>query len=256
MTKASNQQWIILFGGAGRQQVVLTLFNAGIDICCVIIPKRRSDALDKSITTIRKLGICIKETNKSDVEKTLHPHKGSAILSVGFPFIIPSTVLNKHDLCLNIHPTLLPKYRGPTTGPYILHRDEPYSGSTVHILDEGMDTGDVVVQSKVDLTKFDTVRSMQRRVYESEPDLIIEALAFLDAGKKPVKQNEKEASIFPHKRTPEDSRINPSKPLLNLIDEIRACDPDSYPAFFMLQGQKVCIKLWRPSRPDNEQDKL
>ena len=138
----------------------------------------------------------------------------------------------------------------------VLINGEDESGSTVHTLEEEMDRGDIVLQSKVAISKFDTVMSLQRKVYTIEPDLIGNVLKHLDAEGLTIKQDEKKASAYPKKRTPEDSEIDPSVPLYGLFDSIRACDPDNYPAFFYLDGQKVCIKLWRPDKASEENDMI
>ena len=65
-------------------------------------------------------------------------------------------------------------------------------------------------------------------------------------------QDETQATVFPGKRVPKDSEIDPTKPLIELVNAIRACDPDEYPAFFYVEGQKVCIRLWRPDRPPED----
>jgi methionyl-tRNA formyltransferase len=157
---------------------------------------------------------------------------------------------------LNIHPTLLPKYRGPTTGAYILINNESESGSTIHFLEEEADKGDIVLQSRVVLNPFDTPRSLQRKVYETEPSLIIDALHNLDLGAIPYQQDEGIATSYPKKRKPEDSKIDPTKSLLDLFNEIRACDPLDYPAYFEYLGQKVCIKLWRPEKSEEQNDEI
>jgi methionyl-tRNA formyltransferase len=117
-----------------------------------------------------------------------------------------------------------------------------------------MDRGPIVAQSRVALTRFDTLRSMQRKVYAAEPDLVLEALERLAQGEPLVEQIEAEATEYPGRRTPEDSKIDPTRSIEELFDFIRACDPVEFPAFFYLEGQKVCVKLWRPDKPEDEED--
>jgi methionyl-tRNA formyltransferase len=149
---------------------------------------------------------------------------------------------------------LLPQYRGATSGAYILINNEQESGSTVHHLTEHMDQGDIVRQARVNITPFDTIRSMQRKVYQCEPKLLIEALEALERREKPYPQDEKNASEYLQKRTPTHSEIDPSHSLLDLFNQIRACDSEEFPAYFMIHGEKVCIKLWRPEKPSSESD--
>jgi methionyl-tRNA formyltransferase len=147
------------------------------------------------------------------------------LISLGFPYLIPRTVYSSFKVAINIHPTLLPRYRGPTSGAYILLNDEAYSGATVHYLVEEADKGDIV-----------------------------KALRLIDAGAAPFPQNEAEACSYPRRRKPEDSLLDPSLPLRYLINAIRASDESAFPAHFYHHGEKVCIKLWRPDKPDEETD--
>ena len=254
--KASERDWVVLFGGADRERSVLVLHERGVRIVAVIAPETRHPRLQMSIDRLRQHGLPLVTVTRSQLDQALLEWSGCAMLSVGFPFLIPSSVLMRHDLRLNVHPTLLPRYRGPTTGAYILMNGDTESGSTVHVLDEEMDKGAIVAQSHVPISKFDTVRSLQRKVYASEPQLVMDALRHLDGGRPQVPQNEAAASTFPAKRTPADSEIDPTKPLVELFDAIRACDAGSYPAFFYVDGQKVCVKLWRPDRLGDESDTL
>jgi methionyl-tRNA formyltransferase len=85
--------------------------------------------------------------------------------------------------------------------------------------------------------------------------LLIDALQLMDTpGFEPMQQDESQATIYPKKRRPEDSEIDPNKSLVELFDTIRACDPQDFPAFFFIEGQRVCIRLWRPERPVEEDD--
>jgi methionyl-tRNA formyltransferase len=78
-------------------------------------------------------------------------------------------------------------------------------------------------------------------------------MKLLYTGKTFAHQVESEATIFP-RRIPEDSQIDPTQRLIDLFDSIRSSDPDEYPAFFYINGEKVCIKLWRPNKPLDEHD--
>jgi methionyl-tRNA formyltransferase len=254
--KYSKLPWVVLFGGAGREGVVKGLLSAGINIVVVFVPKKQSAKFSMVVESLKNLHVQIQEIDRGEMEAAFDGLEKAVLLSVGFPYIIPKALFSRHPLALNMHPTLLPKYRGPTTGAYILINNEQYTGSTVHLLDEVFDKGAVVTQSKVALSPFDTLRSMQRQVYQSEPALLLEAIDMLDSGFKPIQQDESNASTFPTIRKPEDSIIDPTRPLIELVNDIRACDPEQFPAFFMYHGEKVFVKLWRKQKKENEADTI
>lgn len=246
-------EWVVLFGGAQREEIISALLEYNVKVHCVFVPINQSDKLACSIASIKSKGLLVIEVKRDALENNLKNYSGMALLSIGFPFILSESIINYFPLALNMHPTLLPSYRGPTSGAFILINNEKKTGSTVHFLEPEMDAGDIIAQSVVELSVFDTVRSMQKKVYKTEPQLLIEAFRKLERGIVATPQNIQEASIFP-RRTPEDSRIDPNKPLRVLFNEIRACDPESYPAFFYVEGQKVCVKLWRPDRPKEDDE--
>ena len=251
---ASDKKILVLFGGPGRERVVLRMCEQGWSPVCVVAPCSTNDRLNKSLDVIRSAGIPVQCTKRAGLDSFLSSFGGATLLSVGFPFLLKPTHLSMFPHCLNVHPTLLPRYRGPTTGAYILMNNEKESGVTIHILDEGMDTGPIVLQRKVPLNRFDTPASLQRKVYDIEPDAVVEALEiFFAPGFTPLPQDECQASTFPAKRVPEDSMIDATKSIGELFDFIRACDIDKYPAFFYVDGHKVCVRFWRPERPSNDQ---
>jgi len=252
-------RWVVLFGGAGREGVVLRMVQEGVPVDRVIVPASRSEKLNNSIDMLRASDVQVTEVSRSDLagipgEIGEDELEHICLLSVGFPYIIPEAVFSRFKMAWNVHPTLLPAYRGPTSGAYVLINGEEYSGSTVHVMESEMDAGAIVAQKSVPLSPFDTIRSMQRKIYAIEPDLIMEALDNARQGKSPVPQDESRASSYPRSRTPEDSVLDPGKPLLELVNHIRACDVEKYPAFFYYHGQKVYIRLWREDKPECESD--
>lgn len=248
--------WIVLFGGAGREGCVQRMVDEGIRLRAIVVPARRSQKLDAAVARLRPLSCPIVEAERSTLPSVLRDLAGGPLLSIGFPMIVPAELLEHFAPALNIHPTLLPQYRGPTTAAYVLLNDEKESGSTVHLMTQEMDRGAIVAQSRVALHAFDTIRSLQRKVYANEPQLVIEALRALSDGKPPKPQDESRASEYPKRRTPEDSEVDPTRSLEQLFNEIRACDPDDFPAFFYHRGQKVCIRLWRADKPAGAEDEI
>lgn len=252
----SDQAWVVLFGGAQREPIIMSLLESGVRVSAVFVPESSSQKLDASISIIENAGLLVKRVSKNSLSDELLRVARSNLLSIGFPYIVPPEVLNHHAMCLNVHPTLLPKYRGPSSGAYILINGEKQSGSTVHVMTPGIDDGPIVAQSRVDIGPFDTLRSMQRKVYATEPALVLRAIAALEAGEAPFPQDQSQGSTYPKKRTPADSRVDPHKPLAELFDSIRACDASEFPAFFIHQGEKVCIRLWRPEKPAGHEDEI
>lgn len=248
--------WLVLFGGAGREGSIERMIADGVNLTAIVVPVHRSQKLEQAVSKLKTLSCEIIEVERSGLADALKPFSGNALLSIGFPYLIPIELLRLFEPALNLHPTQLPRYRGPTSGAYILINNERESGSTVHYMTELMDRGDIIVQSQVSLTPFETLRSLQRKVYSSEPDLVIKALVALEKNTVGHLQNENLASEFPKKRTPADSEIDPSRPLIELFNQIRACDPDEFPAFFIMHGQKVCVRLWRPEKAQEEYDEI
>jgi len=245
------------FSGLGREKSLICLRERGWDIKRVILPLNLAEPLRNSRTIFERQGFEVILAKRDDLPRVAAAARADILLSIGFHYILPEQVIKCYKLALNSHPTLLPKYRGPTSGAYILLNAETESGLTVHLIDAGMDTGPIVLQKKFPISPFDTTRSVQNKSYALEPEALAEALQLSQTeGFTPRPQDESRALTYPRKRTPEDSEIDPHKSILALYDAIRACDPEKYPAFFYWRGQKVCLKLWRPDKQGDDPSSL
>jgi methionyl-tRNA formyltransferase len=179
---------------------------------------------------------------------------GKSCLSAGFSFLLPKEVLSAANVFLNVHGSLLPKYAGARTLGWVIEKGETESGITVHAIDEGVDTGPILHQKSFALSPFETTRSLAAKIAMFEPDVVIEALEKYEKnGLRDARAQEYVETLLPN-RTPRHSRIDPAEPLAALFDKIRAADPDHYPAYFELNGQKVCIRMWRPDKSADEAD--
>ena len=77
---------------------------------------------------------------------------------------------------LNIHPSLLPKYKGLNTHKRAIKNNEKYAGATVHIVNHKLDSGKIILQKRVKITKKDTPNTLARKILAKEHNLYPEAI--------------------------------------------------------------------------------
>jgi len=111
--------------------------------------------------------------------------------------ILPKSVVNGFKFgILNIHPSLLPKYRGASPIQATIADGETQTGATIIRLDEEMDHGPIVAQFKEDVLPNDTNESLTTKLFERSADVLIQAIPAYISGKiKPKAQDEKEATF-------------------------------------------------------------
>ncbi len=117
--------------------------------------------------------IFIKYSNKESFEnrllKLLKRNEVDLICLAGFMKILSKKFIKKFSKpILNIHPSLLPKYKGLNTHFRAVKNKEEYSGATVHIVSEKLDSGKIIIQEKVKILKSDTEKSLEKKVLKIE----------------------------------------------------------------------------------------
>ena len=250
-----NKPWAYLSSGP-RVAVLKRLLAEGFDISGVFVtdPERWPNVAS-TVAFAREACLPVRILRRADLAAPPDELRDAHCLSVGFGFILPKVFLDHVRVCLNVHGTLLPKYPGGRSLNWLLVNGEQESGVTVHIVDEGVDTGPIVLQRAFRLSIFDTSASLYRKTLAFEPDVVVEALRRFEREGPgcAVPQSPHDSVRFPD-RVPEHSEIDPKQPLASLFDEIRAADPERFPAYFYLNGQKVCVRMWRPEKPADEYD--
>ena len=117
--------------------------------------------------------IFIKYSNRENFEnrllKLLKRNNVDLICLAGFMKILSRKFIKKFSKpILNIHPSLLPKYKGLNTHFRAVKNKEKYSGATVHIVSEKLDSGKIIIQEKVKILKSDTKKSLEKKVLKIE----------------------------------------------------------------------------------------
>jgi methionyl-tRNA formyltransferase len=256
--KINNPSIILLVGGE-KSSLIEALLTNNETLKAVLLPfsRNREDRYEKIKQLCAQYTIPLLRPKKTELKHVLSELSAHILISAGYPHILSKEHFNCSSIAINIHPTLLPEYRGPATAWYIIADGKTESGVTVHFIDEGMDTGDIIYQQKIQLTPFETVYSLMRKTSNLEAEALTMALSELRSPYfTPKKQDEKIASTYSGFRKPEDSQIDPNLSLNDLYNFIRACDPDKFPAFMMKDGEKVGIKLFRLEKPEAEFDSI
>lgn len=248
---------IHFFTGYDKSELLKSLLTAGVTVTHVVIPKSEKFSSDTRavIELAQQHQIEVLRVSISDWSQIGDLNVANSILlSARFPLKIPRLVFGRYLYALNVHPTLLPKYRGRYLEPILLFGDNE-SGVTLHLIDDEYDTGAIVNQVRFPVGYFDTVNSLLRKASAMESSLVLQGLALLFGPKfKPTPQNEAEASSFFEKRTPDDSFVPCTASLLDALNVVRASNSTTHPAFTLINGEKVIIEMRRPNKPQDEID--
>ena len=109
---------------------------------------------------------------ENQILSDLKEHKVKMICLAGFMKVLSKNFITKFKgKILNIHPSLLPKYKGLNTHQRALDNNEKYSGCTVHFVNSKLDSGKIILQKKVKISKNDTKNSLARKVLIQEHKL-------------------------------------------------------------------------------------
>ncbi len=257
MSRAA-EKIIFLTGAADKSKLLDQLIKHGHNIVALVLPlsKKYEKNYAQMIELANKAQIPVVITPANELNKQTQDLNFDILISSGYPFIIPTEVFSKAKTALNFHPTLLPKYRGRYLHPILINNDKE-TGVSAHLIDANYDTGPIVKQIKYPVQTFDTIKSLNRKNIDAEIKLMLDVLEDAKQNRlSAIAQDEYSSSSYFKQRVPEDSEINPEKSLKQLFYEIRCCDPDLYPAYFTLDGQKVYIKIYRKDKADDEFDMI
>lgn len=168
------------------------------------------------------------------------------ILSVNYLFLIEEDLISYPTQCaVNVHGSLLPKYRGRTPHVWAIINNEKKTGITAHLITSECDKGAIIAQKEIPILDSDTGGSILNKYKEAYPVLIDEVIEKIISGNLAAsltKQDESKATYFP-KRTPEDGEIDWNWQKERIYNWVRAMAPPEYPgAFFYDGGKKVIVK--------------
>ena len=185
MEKSSGKKKIAIFiSGRGSNLKSLIKYSntkkSIIKIVLVISNNFSAKGLDYAKKSKIK-NIYIKYSNKKNFEnrslKLLKQNNVDLICLAGFMKILSGNFIKKfYKPILNIHPSLLPKYKGLNTHKRAIKNKEKFSGATVHIVNKKLDSGKIILQKRVKILKSDCEKSLQKKVLKIEHKIYSKAI--------------------------------------------------------------------------------
>lgn len=243
---------VIFMGTPNFSVVVLEgLLKAGYDVKAVVTQPDKPVGRKKRLTPSP-----VKTFAQAQNLTVLQPTKlsGSAeavqiesiapdfIITAAFGQFLPTAVLDAAKIAaVNVHGSLLPKYRGGAPIQMSIMNGETETGITIMYMAKKMDAGDILAQQTVPITEAETSGSLFEKLSIVGRDLLLSTLPKIKAQMiTPIPQNP-EAATFAYNLTPEQEKLDFEKKALTLEHQVRALNPDPV-AYTYFQKQRV--KIW------------
>ncbi len=165
------------------------------------------------------------------------------IIVAAFGQIIPQRMLDIPPLgCINVHGSLLPRWRGAAPMQYALMAGDAETGVTTMMMDAGLDTGDILQQASLNLDAVADLGELETKLAEVGADLLMQTLAAIAAGTCPrVPQDETSVTLAPS-LPPDAGELDWARPAAELHNLVRGVTPKPG-AYVFVQGKR--LKIWR-----------
>src|SRR3954468_2915230 len=179
-------------------------------------------ALEQTIPVLQPEAI----KNNEEFQKQLAALHPQAIVVVGYGRIIPQWMRELPPLGnINLHASLLPKYRGAAPIQWAIARGESMTGNTTMRIDAGLDTGDILLQEQLAIDPADTAITLAPRLAENGADLMVKTLRRLESGSiTPQPQDNSRATLAPILQR-DDGRIDFSRSATEIVNRLRGFQP-------------------------------
>jgi methionyl-tRNA formyltransferase len=202
----------------------------------------------------KKMGadyIFTKNINENKIQDKIKKANADLGISINNTLLISKEVLSKFKFgILNLHAGDLPKYRGNATANWAILNGEKKIVLTIHKMDEGLDSGDIVIQNNFRINDQTTITDFYEYLENIGPNLFLKAIKFLESKKKLKKQTKNQSLVlrtFP--RQEKDGLIDWSKSAIDIARLIRASGSPFNGAYTYYNLEKLYILKAKPEIP-------
>ncbi len=192
----------------------------------------------------------VKNVNDAEAVDAIRALAPDLLFCVGWTQLLRREILHLPRLgCVGFHASSLPRYRGRAPVNWAIIHGEKETGNTMMLLDEGVDTGDMLAQRRFPIEDDDTCATIYDKVAASEDEMIREVLPLIREGCMPrMPQDHASATVMPRRR-PADGVIDWTQGTRRLHDWVRALTHPYPGAFTFVEGVRLLVWKARPWRP-------
>ena len=207
----------------------------------------------QKLKDIMGTNLIISDEFKPLITEIIEQKRIDCLVTLGWRRILDLKDFEKVVLMVNVHPALLPEYKGYHPVPYVILNEEKVHGITAHLINEEVDAGDIVQKESFPINTFSTLRSLQYEVNKRMPEFLRKLFDKIIEGNIDYSPNmDADTIIIAPIRTHKDSEVYLNEPLDEVFKKVKASDPKRFPAYFMYNGEKVYIKMYRSKEVKRE----
>ena len=182
---------VLISGNGSNLQAIIDEFqsNNNVDVCCVLSNKKEAYGLERASKAdidnyfIDHNQFLSREEFENNLIDTLDKYKPNLVVLAGFMRILSDVFVNKYaGKLINIHPSLLPKYKGLETHRKVLENNDQYHGVTVHFVDNTLDGGPICAQSSLRVETKD-IKKLEDEIHKLEHSIYPEVINKIALGK-------------------------------------------------------------------------
>lgn len=242
----------IIFAGTPEFAAISlrTLIEAGHRIIAVYTQPDRPAGRGKKLlaSEVKQLALehkipVYQPLNFKDPEalETLHALEADLMIVAAYGIILPAAVLNAPRLgCINIHASLLPRWRGAAPIQRAIQAGDETTGITIMQMDEGLDTGAMLLKREIQIDAQATGGSLHDQLAELGGTAIVSALELLAEGKLKSENQDNEQACYAKKLSKQEAQIDWSGDATQIARNVRAFNP--WPvAFFLAEGERIRV---------------
>ena len=177
----------------------------------------------------------------------LHP---DLLVTVAYGRLVPGAVLSLPPMgCINLHPSLLPEYRGASPIQRAIADGATATGITVMYLTEDLDAGDIILQRRIAIGPEETAGELEARLAEEGADLLLEAVGQIARGEAQRRAQDHARTTYAGKLSKSDGAIQWARPAQVLVNLVRAMNP--WPCAYTTWRGGV-LKVWQARVTDGQ----
>lgn len=170
--------------------------------------------------------ICPESVNNEEAAEVLKAVGADVFVVVAYGQILKKYILEIPPKgCVNVHVSLLPRHRGAAPVQHAILAGDTHTGVTTMFMDEGMDTGDIILQRQVEIGPLETAGELHERLLGEGADLLLETLDLIEQGKAPRLKQDLSKATYAGKINKSDARIDWSQTALQINNKVRAFNP-------------------------------